>query len=314
MLYSASMAFTDIRNIPWIQKWQPHWEPYASIMRLDRPIGWWLLLLPSWWSLFLAKPADYDSLQFIVLLCLFLVGAVIMRAAGCIINDLWDRDLDKQVERTQARPLASGEMSFKQALALLAVLMSLGFAILLSLTPMAIILGFLAIPLIVIYPLMKRYTFWPQLVLGFTFNFGALMGWASIHDSLSFVPICLYGACIFWTLGYDTIYAHQDKEDDMRVGVKSTALKFGDSSKLIVSFFFLISWILLLLCVYVRAHHSMVISVMALPAAYMAWQLIRWDIHDQDSCLKSFQRSRNYGLLVFGILVLDSMLMDGGDV
>lgn len=307
------MAFTDIRNISWIQKWQPQWEPYASLMRLDRPIGWWLLLLPSWWSLFLARPEGYSMFSFIVLLALFLVGAVIMRAAGCIINDLWDRDLDQKVERTQMRPLASGIISSRHALVLLTGLMALSLTILLNLTPMAILLGFLAVPLIVIYPLMKRYTFWPQLVLGLTFNFGALMGWASIHDSLSFVPICLYGACVFWTLGYDTIYAHQDKEDDMRVGVKSTALKFGDSSKLIVSFFFLISWILLLLCVYLRAHHNMAISMMALPAAYMIWQLIHWNMHDQESCLKTFQRSRNYGLLVVGILLLDILFTgDGG--
>ena len=215
-------------------------QPYALLMRLDRPIGWWLLLLPGWWAIVLASGGVMNmNIKSWALMAAFLIGAVVMRGAGCVVNDIWDRDLDKMVERTRERPLASGAVSVKQAAAFLSLLLMIGAAILLSMNMLTIMLGLLSLPLIALYPAMKRITYWPQLFLGLTFNFGALMGWAAVTGELSAAPLFLYLGGIFWTIGYDTIYAHQDKEDDALAGIKSTALKFGNRSKLWVSGFYL---------------------------------------------------------------------------
>ena len=226
------MTHTDIKTEGWISKMPQSWQPYAVLMRLDRPIGWWLLLLPGWWGIMLGANgvtgmynADWR------LMILFLIGAIIMRGAGCIINDLWDRDLDQQVERTKMRPLASGQISMLNAIMFLFFMLFTAFIILLQTSAITIFLGVLSLFFVATYPLMKRITWWPQAFLGLTFNFGALMGWGAATHHLGWEPFVLYAAGFFWTLGYDTVYAHQDKEDDQIVGIKSTAILFGERSK-----------------------------------------------------------------------------------
>lgn len=201
--------------------------PYASLGRWDRPIGTWLLLWPCLWSTALAAPASAPP--DVALCALFGVGAFAMRGAGCTINDLWDRDIDRQVERTASRPLASGALSVAQAIGFLGVQCTAGLGVLLALPPYAVGLSFASVPLVAAYPLAKRITDWPQAILGLTFNWGALVGWAAVHGECHWVAVLpLYASGIGWTLLYDTIYAHQDKADDARVGVRSTALRLGD--------------------------------------------------------------------------------------
>ncbi len=220
------MSYTDIKTDTWLDRTlPPALMPYAQLMRLDRPIGTWLLLIPCWWGVTLACP-KIPNIWFMVL---FALGAVVMRGAGCVVNDIYDRNLDKQVERTRTRPLASGEVQLWQALVFLVLLLVIGFGILLLFNHFTMGLGVSSLLLVFTYPAMKRISWWPQLFLGFTFNWGALMGWSAVTNNLSISVILLYIAGVFWTLGYDTIYAYQDRNDDERVGVKSTARFLGDS-------------------------------------------------------------------------------------
>lgn len=235
---------------------------------------------------------------------LFGIGATIMRPVGCIINDIWDRNLDKDVERTSTRPLASGQLRVGQAIWFLSILLFFGFAILIQMNLVTILLGFLSLPLIVIYPLMKRWTWWPQAFLGMVFNFGALMGWSAVTGILEIPALLLYAGCVLWTLGYDTVYAHQDKEDDAVLGIKSTALKLGDQSVFWVRVFFGLSWFLILLAA-VFSLSPFLSPLFLLPAAvYLYRQISVWDMNDPASSLAFFQASRNYGLLILvGLLV-----------
>lgn len=212
------------------------------------------------------------------------------------MNDIWDRDLDKAVERTSTRPLASGEVSLKQAIAFLGLLLAAGACILFSLNWTTIILGLCSIPLIIIYPLMKRITYWPQAFLGITFNFGALMGWAAVTGDIALPAILLYIGGFFWTIGYDTIYAHQDKEDDISVGIKSTALKFGDASKKWVFVFYMLAITLMALSVLNVQTQPLTMILLLLPIAHMAWQLQFWNPDDQDNSLKMFKSNKLFGL------------------
>jgi 4-hydroxybenzoate polyprenyltransferase len=197
---------------------------YLQLLRLDKPAGIWLLLWPCWWGVTLAGPGGPD----VRLLGLFAVGAVVMRAAGCVVNDLWDRKIDAEVERTRLRPLASGAVKPWQALILLVLLLVMGAVVLWQLPDAAIVWGLLALPLVAVYPLMKRLTWWPQAFLGLTFNWGALVGWAAVRGEINLPALLLYLGGVFWTLGYDTLYACQDRADDARIGVKSSALRLGD--------------------------------------------------------------------------------------
>jgi 4-hydroxybenzoate polyprenyltransferase len=202
-------------------------RPFAVLARLDKPIGTWLLLWPGLWSVALAS----DGLPDIRLFALFAAGALVMRSAGCVYNDIVDRDFDTRVERTRDRPIAAGVISVKTALVFLTLLLAIGLAILLQLNGFAILLGIASLVLVFTYPFMKRITYWPQAFLGLTFNWGALLGWAAVEGGLSWPAGLLYAGGIAWTLGYDTIYAHQDKEDDALIGVKSSALALGDKTK-----------------------------------------------------------------------------------
>src|SRR5271154_1455641 len=219
---------TDIDRGDWVGRWLPGWaEPYARLARLDRPIGTWLLLFPGWWGIALASPRWPDP----VLLALFGLGAVAMRGAGCTLNDIADRKYDGKVARTRLRPIPSGRGSVKQAALFMAAQLKIGAAILPSLNRVSILLGLAVLGLIATYPYMKRITYWPQLFLGLNFNWGALLGWTAVTGRLARPPVLLYLRGIFWTLGYDTIYAHQDKEDDARIGVKSSALALGERTR-----------------------------------------------------------------------------------
>ncbi len=289
----------------WVDRFAPAAvQPYLRLARADRPIGSWLLLWPCWWSLALAVPSVGGTWPDWWLLILFALGAIVMRGAGCTLNDIFDRDFDAQVERTRGRPIASGAVTVGRAIVFMGSLGLVGLAILLQLNTFAVWVGLASVPLIVIYPLMKRVTYWPQLFLGLTFNWGALLGWAAVTGSLAAAPLALYVAGIFWTLGYDTIYAHQDKEDDALVGVKSSALRLGDRTRpwLWVFYGFAVagfgasgalaglSWPFYLL--------------LAAVAGHLAWQAARADISDSRDCLAKFRSNAGLGWVLFAGIVL----------
>ena len=229
-----------------------------------------------------------------------------MRAAGCVINDVWDRNLDKAVERTSVRPLASGDLSVSQAAMFLGVLLFIGFCILISLSGTAILLGLLTIPMIAVYPLVKRFSYWPQAMLGLTFNFGALMGWAAVMDDMALQAVLLYMAAFFWTLGYDTVYAHQDKDDDAVVGIKSTALKFGDESKKWIGGFYGAMLFCLSLSLALSPTNLIALPGLALIGAHLFWQISNWDMDDPASSLQTFKSNRDLGVLVLIVILASS--------
>lgn len=293
------MTYTDIKTEGWISRLPEKWQPYAVLMRLDRPIGWWLLLLPGWWGIVLG--ANGVTGMYVAdwrLMILFLIGAIIMRGAGCIINDLWDRDLDKQVERTKMRPLASGQISMPGAIMFLFFMLFTAFIILLQTSWVTIGLGMLSLVFVATYPLMKRITWWPQAFLGITFNFGALMGWSAATHRLGWEPFVLYAAAFFWTLGYDTIYAHQDKDDDQIVGIKSTALLFGERSKFWVGLFYAAAIILIMLTSIIAGSGLISLALLTLPAIHLFRQVMDWEMNDPENSLQIFKSNRNFGLLV----------------
>ncbi|RVE67919.1 hypothetical protein OJAV_G00086420 [Oryzias javanicus] len=277
-------------------------QPYLRLMRLDKPIGTWLLYLPCTWSIALAaEPGCFPDLG---MLALFGTGAVLMRGAGCTINDMWDKDFDKQVARTSSRPIASGEISRFQALVFLGGQLSLALWVLLCLNYYSIALGASSLCLVITYPLMKRITYWPQLVLGLTFNWGALLGWSAVRGSCDWsVCLPLYFSGVMWTLIYDTIYAHQDKEDDVKVGVKSTALRFQDQTKLWLSGF-TAAMMSGLVVAGVNAEQTLpYYAALAAVALHLTHQIYSVDINKAEDCWKEFSSNRNLGLLLlFGIV------------
>jgi len=280
-----------------LERWLPAgWWPYAQLARLDRPIGTWLLLFPGWWSIALAAGATGQTPQW-WLFPAFGLGALLMRGAGCVVNDLFDRDFDARVERTRGRPLPSGRVSTRQAFAFLAGLAGVSLAILLLLPPTAILLGVLSLLLVVPYPLMKRITWWPQLWLGLTFNWGALLGWAAAENGLGWPALILYAGGIFWTLGYDTIYAHQDREDDALVGIKSTARLFDRNTKIWVSLFYLLATLLFGLAGWVAGLGLFHLLGTLAVGAHCAWQVRTLDIDDSANCLRRFKSNRDLGFL-----------------
>jgi len=293
---------SDIPRHGWIDRRAPvGLRPYLRLMRADRPIGTWLLLFPCWWAVALATPAG--GAPDARLLVLFALGAVVMRGAGCTYNDIVDRDIDARVARTAARPIPSGAVSVRQAWVFLALQLAIGLAILLALAPLAILLGVVSLALIAAYPFMKRITYWPQVFLGLTFNWGALMGWAAATGSLEASALALYAAGVAWTLVYDTIYAHQDKEDDALIGVKSTALKFGARTKAWLAGFAAVSLLLLAAAVQLGGAGWPALVAVALVGAHLAWQVAAVDLDDPADCLAKFRANRWIGwLLLAGIL------------
>lgn len=291
---------TDIVRLNWIEERIPKaLRPYAYLMRLDRPIGTWLLLLPGWWSI-MAGAQGIENIGWwgIYLMALFGVGAVIMRGAGCIINDLWDMRYDRMVERTKSRPLASGEVKPFHAMIVLGILLWLGLLILVQLPTSAIFIGFAVMGLVVTYPLAKRITWYPQFVLGLTFNIGALMGWAAMVGEIQTAAWVLYAAGILWTLGYDTIYAHQDKNDDALIGVKSTALKFAENSPIWVFWFYMAAALMIYGAGMMLEVNWPFYMLWLVAAGHLLIQVMRWDIDNPHNCLDLFRSNRNFGLLV----------------
>jgi 4-hydroxybenzoate polyprenyltransferase len=288
---------TDLPVGNWVDRFVPApARPYARLMRLDRPIGTWLLLFPCWWSLALA-PGPADG-RLLLLFALFGMGALIMRGAGCTWNDVTDREFDARVARTRTRPIPSGQVSVRQALLFMVAQMLAGFAILLTFNRFAVAVGAASLVLVFTYPLMKRVTYWPQFFLGLAFNYGALLGWAAVEGALDGPAITLYVAGIAWTLGYDTIYAHQDKEDDALIGVKSTALRFGSASKPWLVGFYAAAIILLALTGALRGLDWIFYAALALGAAQLAWQIADVALDDSADCLRKFKSNRLFGWLI----------------
>ncbi|MEM7022695.1 MAG: 4-hydroxybenzoate octaprenyltransferase [Pseudomonadota bacterium] len=294
MARQADPPIVADRQWNWLD-WLPAWlRPYGVLARWDRPIGSWLLLWPCWWGVVLASPLPDPWLM-----VLFAIGAIAMRGAGCVINDLIDRDLDAKVERTRHRPLASGQLGVPQALAFLAIQLLIGLLVLHSFNGFTVALGFAVMPLVLIYPLMKRITWWPQAYLGLTFNWGALVGWSAVTGSLSMPAILLYAAGFFWTLGYDTIYAHQDKADDALIGIKSSARKLGGATIPWLWGFYGVTLALLVLAGLLNGAGPWFIAGLVLAALHFTWQIRTVDIDDPASCLRRFRSNRELGLLVF---------------
>lgn len=292
----------DIPRKSCIDAWLPApARPFARLARLDRPIGTWLLLLPGWWALAVAGFGVMGQR----LMFLFLAGAIVMRAAGCVYNDLIDRDIDARVERTATRPLPSGEVSVRAAWIFLGLLLAAGLAILLQLNTQAIIVGAASLVLVFTYPFMKRITYWPQLWLGLTFNWGVLVGWTARRGIFESAALPLYVAGIFWTLGYDTIYAHQDREDDALVGVKSSALFLGRFTRPFVALMYALTMTLIAYAstrIFLPGRLSLVL--LAAGAAHLIWQVATLDINNPANCLKRFKSNRDFGLLILASLVL----------
>ncbi|WP_292136742.1 4-hydroxybenzoate octaprenyltransferase [Mesorhizobium sp.] len=304
---AAQGRVADAPNGHWVYRVLPHsiW-PYAQLARWDRPIGWQLLLWPCWWSAALAasaypRPGDplLSLLPAPVYLLLFLVGAIAMRGAGCTYNDLVDEDIDSQVERTCSRPLPSGKATRRRAWLFLVLQALVGLVVLIQFNSFAVLLGICSLAVIAIYPFMKRITNWPQLVLGLAFSWGALMGWAVEFGDLDGPAIMLYIGSILWVIGYDTIYAHQDKEDDAIVGVRSTARLFGDNTK---------SWLaglyggaLICFAIAFASAQAPVVALAGLIAAgaHMARQIAVLDIDNPDQCLRLFRSNNQVGWLIF---------------
>jgi 4-hydroxybenzoate polyprenyltransferase len=291
---------TDIRSGDWADRYAPPaLRPYIRLARLDRPIGTWLLLFPGWWAIALAAPGWPD----LRLMALFAIGAVAMRGAGCTLNDIIDRDFDAQVARTRTRPLPSGAVSLGQAALFLAFQLGVGALVLAMLDRAAILLGFAVLLLIATYPLMKRVTYWPQFFLGLNFNWGALMGWAAASGRIEAPALLLYVGGIAWTLGYDTIYAHQDKEDDVLIGVKSSALALGPRTRPFLVGFYAVA-VLLWAASGIAAEARWPFWLgLAATALQLLWQAARVDIDDPVDCLAKFRSNRWAGwILLAGIV------------
>lgn len=293
----------------WVDTTAPEWlRPYARLARWDRPIGWWLLLLPCWWSVALAAISANAHVN-VWHLVLFLIGAIAMRGAGCTYNDLVDRDIDAQVARTKSRPLPSGQITVKQAQIFLAVQALLGLLVLVQFNQFAILLGLASLPIIAIYPFMKRITNWPQIVLGLAFSWGGLMGFAARFGELNqLAPYSLYSAAILWTIGYDTIYAHQDQEDDALIGVRSTARTFGDNSQMLIGIFFGGAVFLAAIAIFASGGGTYAALGLTGFGLHLGWQIATLQPDNAERCLMQFRSNRNAGLLLFAGLVLETLI------
>jgi 4-hydroxybenzoate polyprenyltransferase len=297
----------------WVDTLAPAWlRPYLRLARLDRPIGSWLLLLPCWWSSALAAVAAHARAPSLVHLVLFFIGAFAMRGAGCTWNDIVDRDLDASVERTRSRPIPSGQVSVIQAALFLVLQALIGFLLLITFNGFAIALGIASLAIVAVYPFMKRITYWPQIVLGLAFSWGALMGWAAAFGNLAAPALLLYAGSISWVIGYDTIYAHQDREDDALIGIKSTALLFGPRTKPMLILFYALAVILIGAAGFLAGAGWPFALGLAAFAAHLGWQVARLDTADPDNCLAVFKSDRDAGLILFAGLLLDAALRGAG--
>jgi len=296
----------------WVDTRAPSWSrPYLRLSRLDRPIGSWLLLMPCWWSAALAAGVLGEVGRLPLIIILFFVGAFVMRGAGCTWNDITDRDLDALVERTRSRPIPAGQVSVTQALGFLVVQALIGLAVLLQFNRFAVITGIASLLIVAIYPFMKRITWWPQIVLGLAFSWGALMGFAVTLGRIDATAVTLYAGSIAWVIGYDTIYAHQDREDDALIGIKSTALLFGPRTKPMLALFYSVAVVLIGISgVLAGAGVVFALGLVAF-AGQLAWQTARIDIDDPDDCLRLFKSNRDAGLILFAGMLADAYVRAG---
>jgi len=296
----------------WVDTRAPMWSrPYLRLARFDRPIGSWLLLMPCWWSAALATAVSGDIVQLPGLVLLFFVGAFVMRGAGCTWNDITDRDLDALVERTRSRPIPAGQVSVAQATIFLVVQALVGLAVLLQFNRFAIATGIASLLIVAVYPFMKRITWWPQIVLGLAFSWGALMGFAVVLGRIDASALLLYAGSIAWVIGYDTIYAHQDAEDDALIGIKSTALLFGARTRPALMVFYAMAVVLIGSALWFAAARWPAAIGLAAFAAHLAWQIARLDISDPALCLRIFRSNRDAGLLLFAGLLVDATMRAG---
>jgi 4-hydroxybenzoate polyprenyltransferase len=281
------------------------------LARFDRPIGAWLLLFPCWWGLALGHLSQGDGVPNIWYLVLFLVGAVVMRGAGCTYNDIVDRDIDAGVARTRGRPIPSGEVTAREAAVFMVVLCLAGLVVLLQFNWTTVWLGMGSLGLVALYPFMKRLTYWPQVVLGLTFKWGALVGWTAVRGELELPAVMLYLGAVMWTIGYDTIYAHQDKEDDLALGLKSTAIRFGDQTKPWLSGLYLGALVLWSIAAMLAGGGLMTALGLAFAGLLLTWQVATLDMADPANCLARFKSNRFVGWLVFAGLIADLALGRG---
>ena len=288
-------GWTDIAATGWVARLPPGWRAYALLARLDRPIGVWLLFLPGLWSIALARPGPARAAT---LIALFALGSLLMRSAGCAVNDMWDRDMDRLVTRTATRPLASGALRMRHATWFVAALLAASLVILLQLNGLAQLLGVASLLLVALYPLAKRVTWWPQAVLGLTFGWGAPMGYAAATGRLDATAAALYAAAFAWILGYDTIYAHQDREDDALIGVRSTARLFAGSTRPFLVACYGATIGLLALAGWLAGAGPWLFAALCIPAAMLAWQVTTLDVDDPAGCLRRFKANRDVGLVI----------------
>jgi 4-hydroxybenzoate polyprenyltransferase len=282
-------------------------RPYLRLARLDRPIGSWLLLIPCWWSLGLAA-MHADELPRLWHVVLFFIGAFAMRGAGCTWNDLVDRELDAKVERTRSRPIPSGQVTARNAAIFMVAQALVGLFVLLHFNRFTVLCGFASLGVAAIYPFMKRVTYWPQIVLGLAFSWGALMGWPATFGRLDAPAIVLYAGAILWVIAYDTIYAHQDREDDLMIGIKSTALLFQDRTRPMLAIFYA-GAVLLIGAAGLMAGGGAIFGLGLIAfAVHLGWQVMRIDIDDPAHCLMLFKSNRDAGLILFGAMLLDAAI------
>ena len=272
---------------------------FIELTRLNKPIGFMLLFWPCLWGLTLALNQTKEFGLFIKYIILFFVGSVLMRSAGCIFNDIIDKDFDKKVDRTKNRPIPSGRISTQQSFVYIILLCLVAFIILIQFNFLTIILGLLSIPLVFSYPYMKRLTYWPQLFLGLAFNWGILLGWTALKGEISLEPILLYFAAIFWTLGYDTIYGFQDIYDDEKIGVKSTSIKFKENYKLFIGLCYLICVLFLIILGFLEENKMYYFTFLIFPVMHLLYQMTRLDKNNSNGCLIIFKSNNFFGFLVF---------------
>jgi 4-hydroxybenzoate polyprenyltransferase len=293
----------------WVDSHAPAWSrPYLRLARYDRPIGSWLLLLPCCWSAALAAGIVHSGNSLLLVLALFFVGAFAMRGAGCTWNDITDRDLDAKVERTRSRPIPSGQVSVRNAFMFLLAQALVGLVVLLQFNRFAILTGLASLAIVAAYPFMKRITYWPQLVLGLAFSWGALMGFAVTLGTLRLPAIFLYAGSIAWVIGYDTIYAHQDREDDALIGVKSTALLFGENTQTMLTLFYALAILLIGAAIVLCGCGWLAYAGLAAFAAHLVWQIRSIRIDDGALCLRLFKSNRDAGSLLLVGLVADALM------
>ena len=290
----------------WVDRLAPAFaRPYLRLARVDRLIGAWLLLFPCWWAISLAGVVGrrpYPNLWF---LFLFMAGALLMRGSGCAYNDYVDRDLDGKVARTASRPIPSGQVTPRQALNFAVALACIAFLILIQFNPFTILLGIGSLAIVAVYPFMKRFTYWPQVVLGLAFNWGALVGWSAVEGSIGWPAILLYLGSVCWTIGYDTIYAHQDKNDDRAIGVKSTALRFGEHTQSWIGGFYAAAVVLWLWAGFLAGTHLIFFTAVVLVSLQLSWQVATLETEDAQNCLRRFRSNRDVGIALFLGLVTD---------